>query len=249
LSPKPPPLPQDDGLVEQQFHDLLKFLMDWLYREKCDLLRSYHVWSHHEGAFDPEFMLTNVEIYLSETLKLRSIALFESWLADWSSAKFEHSSAKYEYVRHFSIEDKPARFICILKYLHSSRQLGSQLRLFRDRRTADSSARPACSASPPSSNASLRRHRCLDCEVKSPHPPPPLRFDLARHFVIFVVTFCSYYLKPKRIWNSIILRRTQRKTLDEMIARMCLFRTNTAQTLDRFQAKSPHINLQKSPRL
>jgi hypothetical protein len=146
----PKQVPEDDGLVEQQFHDLLKYLMDWLYREKCDMLRSYHVWGHHEGAkYDPELMLINVEIYLSETLKLRSIALFESWLADWSSAKFEHSSAKFESVRNFSVEDKPARFICILKYLHSSRQLGSQLRLFRDHHTADSSSRPACSASSP----------------------------------------------------------------------------------------------------
>jgi hypothetical protein len=83
----PKKVPEDDGLVEQQFHDLLKFLMDWLYREKCDLLRSYQVWSHHEGAFDPEFMLTNVEIYLSETLKLRSIAAFESWLDSSSQVR------------------------------------------------------------------------------------------------------------------------------------------------------------------
>jgi hypothetical protein len=151
------PLSPDDGLVERQFHELLSFLIGWLHRERPSMLRSYDVCSYN-ATLDQEFLLTNVEIYLCEVLKLRSIEAFEDWLASWSSNRFQNHLT-------YSIDDKPAKLLCLLKYFHASSHLGQQIRLFRSQCYAEKSSRPAAVTNAPSSISSIRRHRCTKCEV------------------------------------------------------------------------------------
>jgi hypothetical protein len=112
-------------------------------------------------------LLTNVEIYLSEVLKLRSIEAFEHWMASWSSNRFTNHPT-------FSLDDKPAKLLCLLKHFHTSSLLSAQISVFRSQTSsrpapaASENLRPAAAVtSARSSRGSTRRHQCTKCEVSS----------------------------------------------------------------------------------
>ena len=107
---------EDDGLVEGQLHDLLKFLYDWLGRQG----RLHSV--HGSGKVDEDMFLTEVEIFFSDA-KVRSIDAFQKWLASPKSSGYSNAYA-------FGANDTCSRFLCVLKSVHSLGHLSEQIRLF-----------------------------------------------------------------------------------------------------------------------
>jgi len=163
--PSAPPAPADDGLVESQFRDLLKFLINWLAKEKPHLLRRHYVYYSGAPDLDQDLLLTDVEIYLSEELKLRSADAFEKWLNSRSAARYD-DGMKYK------IDDKPAKFLCAITSANSVGFLSEQIRLFHFRRRAQAEVPPPRAEAevrhvpaPPSAANTHNRHRCPVCSV------------------------------------------------------------------------------------
>ena len=163
--PSAPPAPADDGLVESQFRDLLKFLINWLAKEKPHLLQRHYVYYHGAPDLDQDLLLTDVEIYLSEELKLRSTEAFKMWLNSRSAARYD-DGLKYK------IDDKPARFLCAIISANSAGFLSEQIRLFHSRRPAHAEVPPPRAEAevrpvpaPPSAANTHNKHRCPVCAV------------------------------------------------------------------------------------
>jgi hypothetical protein len=163
--PPAPPAPADDGLVEGQFRDLLKFLINWLQKEKPHLLRRHYFYYSGAPDLDQDLLLTNVEIYLSEELKLRSTEAFERWLASRSSDRFDDGM-------RFNVDDKPAKFLCALKSADTMGFLSEQIRLFHSRRRAEAEVPPPRAEAefppafaPPSAANTHNKHSCPVCAV------------------------------------------------------------------------------------
>jgi hypothetical protein len=162
--PSAPPAPADDGLVEGQFRDLLKFLINWLQKEKPHLLRRHNFYYSGASDLDQDLLLTNVEIYLSEELKLRSTQAFERWLVSRSSDRFDDGIK-------FNVDDKPARFLCALKSADTMGFLSEQIRLFHSRRRAEAEVPPPRAEEeyphPPTIYAANthNKHSCPVCAV------------------------------------------------------------------------------------
>ena len=116
---------EDDGLVEGQLHDLLKFLFGWLGRQG----RLHSV--HGSGKVDEDMFLTEVEIFLSDA-SVRSIDAFQKWLASPKSSAYSNAYA-------FGTNDTCSRFVCVLKNLNSFGHLSEQIRLFHTHRAASPS--------------------------------------------------------------------------------------------------------------
>ncbi len=172
MSPPPARAPsQDDGIVEQQLHDLLECLIGWLVREKSSLLQKFI-----PHKFDHELMLTDIEIYLSEEVKLRRFEAFETWL-------FGHASYKYERSTNFSsaMHDRPAMFLCVLKHLTNGGDLASQIRIFRGRQNAQAQSVPQPAASA-SASSSFGKFKCPNCSVSACLPPVYRTLHLTRLF-------------------------------------------------------------------
>jgi hypothetical protein len=152
-------------LVESQFRDLLKFLINWLAKEKPHLLRRHYVYYSGAPDLDQDLLLTDVEIYLSEELKLRSADAFEKWLNSRSAARYD-DGMKYK------IDDKPAKFLCAITSANSVGFLSEQIRLFHFRRRAQAEVPPPRAEAevrhvpaPPSAANTHNRHRCPVCSV------------------------------------------------------------------------------------
>jgi hypothetical protein len=151
IAPAPPVA--DDGLVEGQFRDLLKFLISWLDCEKSAMLQSHSLCG--SGKLDQELLLTEVEVQLSE-LNLRSIDGFLRWLGSQSS---------YRYSRLYinSSSDAAFKLLCVLKYLQSIGLLSDQIQRFHQRQAAEAS-KPASAAD------SKFMHKCSKCSVSALEP-------------------------------------------------------------------------------
>ena len=153
---------EDDGLVEGQLHDLLKFLYGWLGRQG----RLHSV--HGSGKVDEDMFLTEVEFFFSDA-KVRSIDAFQKWLAS-------PKSSGYSYLYNFRADEVCSRFLCVLKTVYSYGQLSEQVRLFHTHRAAPPSPKPVTSASsvsnksPNASAFSRNPHRCPVCGVSSFQP-------------------------------------------------------------------------------
>jgi serine/threonine protein kinase len=110
----------DDGIVEQQLHELLKCLIGWLVSEKTILLKS--IYTHN---LDQELMLIDIELFLSDELKLRGFNAFEKWILSDASRRYENPASFGS-----GMDDKPAKLLCVLKRLSCGTELSTQIRLF-----------------------------------------------------------------------------------------------------------------------